>query len=253
MTPLRQPCRAHAAGGGRRSPGGWHRCRPGISMLSARLESLSWLRGARRRQDPGCRRPLPALACCHGCSPKDCRRCCSSTRPPAGSCPPMVWRNNPPLGRLCPRPPRPGRTRPACATRWAGLSVTGHPRSRAAYGAPVSGQSISAPRASDSTGARKALFVLGLPLEGAPALHGHALVVLGRCPRSRPIRSLATPQRIGWHEPHAGGRIPACRAGQSGRRQLVGCVRSARRRHRDRGGRCDAARPRCRGGHGAAA
>lgn len=179
MTPLRQPCRAHAAGGGRRSPGGWHRCRPGISMLSARLESASWLRGARRRQDPGCRRPLPALACFHGCSPKDCRRCCSPTRSPVGSCPPIIWRNNSPLGRLCPRPARPGRTRPACVTRWAGLSVTGHPRSRAAYGAPVSGQSISALRASDSTGARKALFVLGLPLEGAPAPHGHALVVLG--------------------------------------------------------------------------
>lgn len=60
------------------------------------------------------------------------------------------------------------------------LSRTDHPLARAADGVPVPGQAISALRASDSAGAREPLFVLGLPLEGAPGLHGHTLVVLGQ-------------------------------------------------------------------------
>ncbi len=59
------------------------------------------------------------------------------------------------------------------------LAETEHPLSLAASGVSLPGRAISAQRASDSTGAREPLFVLGIPLEGAPGLHGHTLVVLG--------------------------------------------------------------------------
>ena len=60
------------------------------------------------------------------------------------------------------------------------LADTEHPLSLAASGVSLPGQAISALRALDSTGAREPLFVLSIPLEGAPDLHGHTLVVLGK-------------------------------------------------------------------------
>ena len=58
------------------------------------------------------------------------------------------------------------------------LADTEHPLSLAASGVSLPGRAISALRASDSTGAREALFAVGLPLEGAPGLGGQTLVVL---------------------------------------------------------------------------
>lgn len=58
------------------------------------------------------------------------------------------------------------------------LSDTDHPLSRVARSAPVSGQAVSAGRASDLGGRRDALWVVALPLDGAPGLDDQALVVL---------------------------------------------------------------------------
>ncbi len=58
------------------------------------------------------------------------------------------------------------------------LSETDHPLSLAAAGRPVNGQSVTARRASDATGAREPLFVIGLPLSDAADLDGYSLVVL---------------------------------------------------------------------------
>jgi PAS domain S-box-containing protein len=58
------------------------------------------------------------------------------------------------------------------------LSDTDHPLSLAAQGRPVSGQALTARRASDATEIREPLFAIGVPLAGAPGLEGYALVVL---------------------------------------------------------------------------
>jgi PAS domain S-box-containing protein len=58
------------------------------------------------------------------------------------------------------------------------LSDTDHPLSLAARGEPISGQTVTARRASDATEIREPLFVIGLPLSGAPELDGYSLVVL---------------------------------------------------------------------------
>src|SRR4051794_341303 len=58
------------------------------------------------------------------------------------------------------------------------LSDTDHPLSLSARGEPVSGQAVTARRASDATEIREPLFVIGLPLSGAPELDGYSLVVL---------------------------------------------------------------------------
>jgi PAS domain S-box-containing protein len=58
------------------------------------------------------------------------------------------------------------------------LSETNHPLSLAARGIPVSGQAVTAMRASDLTAKREPLFAIGLPLAGAPDLTGYALVAL---------------------------------------------------------------------------
>ena len=73
------------------------------------------------------------------------------------------------------------------------LSDTDHPLSRVARSAPVAGQAVSAGRASDLGGRRSALWVVALPLEGAPGLDDQALVVL--LPLSDPrARGSATTQ-----------------------------------------------------------
>src|SRR3954453_23252973 len=58
------------------------------------------------------------------------------------------------------------------------LSETDHPLSLAARGVPVTGQAVTARRASDATEIREPLFVVGLPLTGAPDLDGYSLVVM---------------------------------------------------------------------------
>src|SRR3712207_4140085 len=60
------------------------------------------------------------------------------------------------------------------------LSETDHPLSLAAQGQPVSGQAITARRASDVSEIREPLLVIGVPLSGAPGLDGFSLVVLDR-------------------------------------------------------------------------
>src|SRR4051794_35459382 len=58
------------------------------------------------------------------------------------------------------------------------LSETSHPLSLAAEGAPVTGQGVTALRASDATAVREPLFMIGIPLSEAPGLAGYSLVVL---------------------------------------------------------------------------
>ncbi|MDQ1634096.1 MAG: hypothetical protein QOJ32_905 [Frankiaceae bacterium] len=58
------------------------------------------------------------------------------------------------------------------------LSETNHPLSIAAQGIPVSGQAVTAQRASDATERREPLFAVGVPLSGAADLDGFTLVVL---------------------------------------------------------------------------
>ena len=57
------------------------------------------------------------------------------------------------------------------------LAETEHPLTRVARSEPVAGQPVSAERASDLGGQREPMWVVGLPMAGAPQLEGHALVV----------------------------------------------------------------------------
>ena len=58
------------------------------------------------------------------------------------------------------------------------LSDTPHPLSRVARSLPVDGQAVTAARATELGPVREPLWVIGLPMTGAPGLNGHALVVL---------------------------------------------------------------------------
>ena len=58
------------------------------------------------------------------------------------------------------------------------LSDTTHPLSRVARSLPVGGQAVTAARATELGPVRQPLWVIGLPMTGAPGLDGHALVVL---------------------------------------------------------------------------
>ena len=95
-----------------------------------------------------------------------------------------VVQANPLAGQLAPRV-----ALPALVDEWSDaaelrdldgeeLSETEHPLSLAAQGVPVSGQAVTARRASDATERREPLFVIGLPLSGAPHLDGYSLVAL---------------------------------------------------------------------------
>lgn len=57
------------------------------------------------------------------------------------------------------------------------LSDTTHPLSRIARGVPVRGEGVSAGRSSELGEVREPLWVVGLPVLGAPGLDGHALIV----------------------------------------------------------------------------
>lgn len=57
------------------------------------------------------------------------------------------------------------------------LSDTSHPLSRIARGLPVLGEGVTAARTSELGEVRAPLWVVGLPVSGAPGLDGHALVV----------------------------------------------------------------------------
>jgi PAS domain S-box-containing protein len=57
------------------------------------------------------------------------------------------------------------------------LADTDHPLTRVARSEPVAGQLVSAARASDLGGQREPMWVVGLPMSGAPQLEDHALVV----------------------------------------------------------------------------
>jgi PAS domain S-box-containing protein len=59
----------------------------------------------------------------------------------------------------------------------AELTETVHPLTKIARSEPVAGQAVSAARASDLGRRREPLWVVGLPMSGAPQLEGHALVV----------------------------------------------------------------------------
>lgn len=96
----------------------------------------------------------------------------------------QVVQANPLAGQLAP-----GVQLPALVDDWSDaaelrdldgeeLSETEHPLSLAAQGVPVHGQAVTALRASDATERREPLFAIGLPLFGAPHLHGYSLVVL---------------------------------------------------------------------------
>jgi len=82
----------------------------------------------------------------------------------------------------------PGLGLPVSIDAWAGaadlrdldgqpLEETSHPLSRVARFEPVAGQGVSAERPSDLGPRREPLWVVGLPLDAAPHLRGHALVV----------------------------------------------------------------------------
>ncbi|WP_432498285.1 SpoIIE family protein phosphatase [Kineococcus gypseus] len=60
----------------------------------------------------------------------------------------------------------------------AELSSTEHPLSRVARSLPVAGQAVSAARVSEMGRRREPLWVVALPMVGAPVLSDHALVVL---------------------------------------------------------------------------
>ncbi|NHC16550.1 PAS domain-containing protein, partial [Motilibacter deserti] len=57
------------------------------------------------------------------------------------------------------------------------LSDTSHPLTQVARSVPVAGQAVSAARATDLGRRREPMWVVGLPMSGAPQLEGHALVV----------------------------------------------------------------------------
>jgi len=82
----------------------------------------------------------------------------------------------------------PGLGLPVSIDDWAGaadlrdldgqpLEETSHPLSRVARFEPVAGQGVSAERPTDLGPRREPLWVVGLPLDAAPHLRGHALVV----------------------------------------------------------------------------
>lgn len=60
----------------------------------------------------------------------------------------------------------------------AELSVTEHPLSRVARSEPVAGQAVSAARRSEMGVRREPLWVVAVPMSGAPMLDEHALIVL---------------------------------------------------------------------------
>ena len=92
---------------------------------------------------------------------------------------------NPVAGQLAP-----GLALPASIDAWADaaslrdlnatgdLSDTTHPLSRVARSLPVGGQAVTAARATELGPVREPLWVIGLPMTGAPGLDGHALIVL---------------------------------------------------------------------------
>ncbi|BEP13373.1 hypothetical protein acdb102_16840 [Acidothermaceae bacterium B102] len=59
----------------------------------------------------------------------------------------------------------------------AELSDTRHPLSLVARSEPVAGQAVSAARSTELGARREPMWVVGLPMSGAPQLEGHALVV----------------------------------------------------------------------------
>lgn len=58
------------------------------------------------------------------------------------------------------------------------LGRTEHPLSRVAQGRPVSGEAVTARRATGAAASREPLWAVSLPLDGAASLEGHALLVL---------------------------------------------------------------------------
>jgi len=91
---------------------------------------------------------------------------------------------NPPAGELTA-----GLALPASVDAWSDaavlrdlgvtgdLSRTDHPLSRVARSLPVGGQAVTAARATALGRIREPLWMVGLPLSGAPGLDGHALIV----------------------------------------------------------------------------
>ncbi|MCI2239613.1 SpoIIE family protein phosphatase [Paenibacillus sp. TRM 82003] len=73
----------------------------------------------------------------------------------------------------------------------AALSGTEHPLSRVARSQPVAGQAVSAARLSELGRRREPLWVVALPTTGAPALDGHAIVVLLPLSRRAAARAAA--------------------------------------------------------------
>ena len=82
----------------------------------------------------------------------------------------------------------PGVSLPAALDAWsdaaalrdlngAELSETRHPLSLVARSEPVAGQAVSAARSTELGPQREPMWVVGLPMSGAPQLEGHALVV----------------------------------------------------------------------------
>ncbi len=89
----------------------------------------------------------------------------------------------------------------------AELSETDHPLSRAARAEQVSGQAVSAARRSELGSRREPLWVVGVPMSGAPVLERHALVVLLplRSASARGLVSEAHPvRRAGASAPEGG-------------------------------------------------
>ncbi|WP_432483264.1 SpoIIE family protein phosphatase [Kineococcus esterisolvens] len=73
----------------------------------------------------------------------------------------------------------------------AALSGTGHPLSRVARSLPVAGQAVSAARVSELGRRREPLWVVALPMLGAPALADHALVAFLPLSRREAARDAA--------------------------------------------------------------
>ncbi|TNM69481.1 PAS domain-containing protein [Streptomyces sp. NP160] len=77
------------------------------------------------------------------------------------------------------------------------LSQTDHPLSRVARFEPVAGQGVSAARSSDLGSRREPLWVVALPLDDAPNLTGHALVVLLPVRDRTPVQEQAVAAHLG--------------------------------------------------------
>ncbi|WP_432504725.1 PP2C family protein-serine/threonine phosphatase [Kineococcus arenarius] len=73
----------------------------------------------------------------------------------------------------------------------AGLSRTDHPLSRVARSLPVAGQAVSAARVSELGRQREPLWVVALPMLGAPVLADHALVAFLPLSRREAARAAA--------------------------------------------------------------